>query len=275
MGAVVAEGLNMNSGALQFDVGQNLYGLLYGNCKNGLMKWNLPMWFLPVLFAAQILHYGVDALLRRLVPSERGRRVALLCAAVSVLAAAGWNVREHFLWLTPFDLETVLSLYGFFLLGAALREPSVAWDRRLEERRSLRWLSLGLAAVLLAVSMAVGLRNGLVIYVNYDYGRWPLFCLSAVTGSLGLLLLAFAIGRSRVMETVGRKTMTVLCLHKFPLILLQMLFPTLEYRVFLCFLSCAGVVAMCLAADWIIARWFPFFLGDWYSKKPNPAHTTP
>lgn len=37
----------------------NLLGMLYANGNTNLMKWNLPLWFLPCLFAALLVMFGI------------------------------------------------------------------------------------------------------------------------------------------------------------------------------------------------------------------------
>ena len=36
-----------------------IVGLLWGNGENGLMRWNLPLWFLPMFFVIQISAYPI------------------------------------------------------------------------------------------------------------------------------------------------------------------------------------------------------------------------
>lgn len=252
LGRLAADTLGVTDGAGDYSIGKNLLGLLYGNCKTGLMKWNLPLWFLPCLFVAELLQYAVEALCRR----KRVLRWAFLPVSLAVSRWFGWD-------MLPFGLETALKIYPFFLLGALLREPVARWNSLAENKPGARWASAAVGALLLGLCLWVGLQNRKIIYTADVYGNLWLFYTAGVFGSLALLGLCTAVGRCRWLEYAGGRTMTVLCLHKFPLVFCQMLWPAVEAVGWAALLAAAACGA-CLAADWIIQRWFPFFLGEWY-----------
>lgn len=265
LGAFAAESLGND--ANEFGVGPNLFGLLYGNCKNGLMKFNLPLWFLPVLFLMEVFQYGAETLYRRLFPAGGHRRIYWLVVMGLCMALAQFNGLVPGLSNLPYNLETAEKLYFFFLMGVLLREESIRWESTLEKKTSGRWLLLAAGLVLLGVSLYLGFLNRRVIYTAGYYGTPWKFYLAAACGSLSVLLCSAAIHRCRWLEYLGQHTMSVLCLHKFPIVFCQILMPVLVATDITSMGVSVVTCVLCLAADLVIQKWFPFFLGDWYTKK--------
>ena len=44
----------------KFSIIANIKGMLFANCRTGLMAWNRPLWFLPCLFMASLLTYAIE-----------------------------------------------------------------------------------------------------------------------------------------------------------------------------------------------------------------------
>ena len=65
----------------------NLAGMLYGNGTSGYMRWNLPLWFLPCFFVAQMVFYGVLKIWGKYRVAGYGW---LGCITVVVFLVLGW-----------------------------------------------------------------------------------------------------------------------------------------------------------------------------------------
>ena len=231
----------------------NLLGLLYGSAAGTGLRFNTPLWFLPCLFAVKLLSYGLSRICRGRTYLQAG-----ICLILGALGFAYGAMRGPEL---PFSFSVAVKMLPFFLLGRA-------FFRRSREREPSLWeFPAGLC--LLAVACAVGFAAPKVNYSSDVFPAVPAFLASASLGSLGICLVARGIGRSPVLEYVGRNSLAILLMHKFPVLLLQTLGPLrrpLEavdsvsgnlWGVF----AAAVSVAVTLAAAWAVEKWAPFLLG--------------
>lgn len=261
LGRLAAGALAVPDANGEYGLGRNLLGLLYGNSKTGLMKWNLPLWFLPCLFVMENLFYPLD----RLAGPGKRRPAVLLAALALTLILGRWAAGAPGWTDLPFGLETAVNLFPFFLLGNLLRAPLLRLAGA-AEAPGRRAAALTAGAALLALGILGGLRNERVIYTADVYGNVWLFYACAVCGLLGAVLLCAGAGTCRPAEYAGRHTMTALCLHKFPVLFCQVVLPRTAAAmaagsVPVTLLVAAAAYALCLAADWVIRRRLPFLLG--------------
>ena len=109
--------------------------------------------------------------------------------------------------------------------------------------------------------------------VNYTNSQFPSlaeFYLVAMVGSLGIATLAMGIQNSEWLSYLGRKTLPVLCLHKFPIVLFQMVGsfskmlrePDSLQNIVLGGIPVTGIaIVLSLIAGQVIEKHFPLLLG--------------
>jgi fucose 4-O-acetylase-like acetyltransferase len=178
-----------------------LAGILYGNGTDHWLVFNLALWFLPALFLAELLLWGVLRLAGRAGP---GAEAAL--AAAAGVAGLGLGLAA----VLPWGLDVALAAVPFLWAGYSARtrlEGSVH-----SPRFAARWG----AAALVALAAAV-LLNERVDMNNRVYGGPALFYLGGLGGSLLLLLLAGALSRweaaRAALSYLGRESLMVLVFH--------------------------------------------------------------
>lgn len=251
----------------------NLLGMLYANSNSGYMEWNKPLWFLPCLLAV----YGiVDVFETAICKRIQKRRMLMRTAYIVVLWTAGIIVNTCYkgIWL-PFHLESAIYLAGFTELGCQLKEfgPERIADMACGKNR---WMGNGVLILCLLAGCGISFFNGVCEVRGQKFGSYPiLFLISALILSAAFLLLSVRTEKCRILQKIGMSSLSILLLHKFPVIVFQKI-PLLEKWI------CEGnslagliggvfitliVVFLCMVGEYVIEHIVPAVLGK---KKANP-----
>lgn len=238
-------------------IGGNLYGLVYASPRTQNMKYNLPLWFLPSLFVTKLMFYG-------LYTACRGNKGHLLLGA-GLTAACGFAYTHFQLPPLPFSLEISCKLLPFFALGHWLMGSGLRHS--LEELPRKAQVLGGI--VLLGAVCLIAAYAPKVNYTSDTFPNPPLFYLCALGGSMGIVLVSMGIDRAPWLEFVGRQTLAILVMHKFPVVLLQILPPVKRLlnreNSPLGLLTGMGItvlsMGLCVLAGQIIRRICPALLG--------------
>ena len=236
----------------------NLWDLIRACPKGNRMKFNMPLWFLPCLFVTKLLYY----VLSKLCKEKQG---CILLGSIA-LAAIGFVYTRLGGPSLPFNFSVALKMLLFFSLGRSFYLILPAMEER--------FLVGSRAAILSVITIPVAsLIAWFVPRVNYSGDTFPnitAFMAAAVFGSLGICFLSMWIGNCKSLEYIGRNTLAILVMHKFPVLLFQTVGPL--KALLANYDSIAGVMAaalvsvlsiiLCLTVECIIRRFAPFLLGE-------------
>ena len=255
LGTVAADRLSMD---VDTSFGKNLVELLVMNSKGGRMKFNLPLWFLPCLFATKMVYYG-------LVKLFKDNQVKILIASL-VLAVVGFVYTGLGGPSLPFNFSVALKMLVFFAFGQ--------WLFRLIDSGKVRfiggWLNCIPGILLLLVAGLVGWVAPAVNYSGDTFTDVIAFIITSISGSFGICLVSMAIDKCKFVEYVGKQTLAILVMHKFPVLLFQTIGPVkgllMLYDDVLGVLVAVVValisLGLCLGVGWLIKRFLPFLFGD-------------
>ena len=236
----------------------NLWDLIRACPKGNRMKFNMPLWFLPCLFATKLLYYALSKLCR----DDQG----WIMFGSTVIAVLGFTYTRLGGASLPFNFSVSLKMLFFFSLGRSffLALPKI------KTHFLFGYRTLFLAFITVAVASVIA---WLVPRVNYSGDTFPniaAFMTTAVLGSFGICFLSMWIETCKPMEYIGRNTLAILVMHKFPVLLFQTVGPM--KALLASYDSIAGVMAaalvsvlsiiLCLIVEWIIRRFVPFLLGE-------------
>ena len=229
--------------------------LLYGYCFA-----NAPLWFLPCLFVARLVLQACASGLQGTKDSPHWIRclAALVPPALSALMLYVYFTKLRVLW--PWSLQTVFCVLPFMWLGHLFR--SVYAQHGLPEKGG--WIP-GLVLTLAGL-LAGTFCNGKIQYMALNLGNWGLFYVAALSISAGLLLLCAAWGRNGLLTLVGRYSMPVLLLHKFPVLFFQCVCPGIRDWLKSGSVTAAAATtlvstAMCILAGVVLNRLLPWTVG--------------
>lgn len=138
------------SSVVECDPVKNILVMLYGNSKPEVMRYNLPLWFLPCLFTTTLLGYGTEAIARKC-----GKATRFFMIAVFVALGVFFSMNENI--ALPWHIETACSMAVWFVSGIIVQETKIT------EKLTSRPL---IPACLICI---VG--GGITQYAKYESGR--------------------------------------------------------------------------------------------------------
>lgn len=251
----------------------NLLGMLYGNTNTGWMAWNRPLWFLPCLFAVLVLTDLCETWLRR----QQLRHPQFVRGGIVIVALAFGTLLNSIPGLNlPFQLESAVLLCAFTVSGVMLRESARCHrlaDQLLAQspNRLLAWL---LPPALLALLMSR--LNGHIDIRAHMLGNSFVLMFLAACGFIAVVLaVSYRLSHCKLLLRLGQSSMSILLLHKFPILLCQMVLPFTARLLsawdtlsgFLCGIAVVALTLwLCLLAEKVLLRLCPWLLGRRQSR---------
>ncbi len=219
----------LGRGAADLSVWDCLFGLAYGNAALPQLYFYRPLWFLPCLFVMEVLMGALLWALRGM--TDPRKKATWVCVAGVVASALGFAYMRFVGTPLPWGIETACILLPFFACGQALR--LICPPQRLREvlaaTSKRRVIAALVGAVLLAAAVALAWLNYTqsgeqsVSYVVNNYRVTWAFFVSAALHCAAITVLCFAWGHCRPVSYLGKHTLYILGLHKYPILLCQML----------------------------------------------------
>lgn len=230
-----------------------LLSFVYGNESVITMVANLPLWFLPCLFAEYIIMY----------PTAKANRKHLPLITILCFAVGGINSCFLHIYRLPFNLENAVFMSGFFALGMCIHTTPLFRDA--EKFSPVHTVT---AVALLALGAVLSQMNGHIAYSWSVYGNYYIFVPAALCGCIGWVMLSRQLALlhdSRLsklckgVEAVGMSTLAILVMHKFPILVFQTAVPVVktylaDNNAFCGIITAAVVIALCMAAKWVLKK---------------------
>lgn len=193
------------------DIFTPLLGTFYGVGAGNWLTHNPPLWFLPCLFIALLMTLAVF----RLARASTGLAL-LVCAVVGVIAMESLAIRM------PWSAEIALTAAVFVGTGRLFRDQFLRL--RLTRPQLITWGLLWLVSA--SINSRVDLNNTLL-------GDPFLFYVAAFSGIVVSFDLARRLGHSPVLETIGRQTMPIFCMHMLVFLVITALFKLIDFPIVL------------------------------------------
>lgn len=185
------------------DIQNQLFGIAYGNGNDGMLAFNVALWFLPCLFITKMIFTFVT----RTVFDTR-KQILLIISS----AAIGILLSHYFQWLKlPFGIETALTALVFFAAGFAFKQ---------KEQFIKHWNKNKLT--LSAVALSIFLTTALINYnlsgqqvdmrmnrLNNDF----LFYLSSFSGIALCLMVSIQLKKQAFLEYLGKNSLILFTWH--------------------------------------------------------------
>ncbi len=250
-----------------------LYGLAVGSAKTDCMRFNLHLWFLPVLFVMNILIYPIRRIADKLHKPRTVMPVAVLISLAVSLAVFSYKPISFL----PLGTDTAIRLFPFFIAGNAVSCFDCIMKPRKKSAKSATLYSV--ASVLLFTLTAVlaklnEMKTSEDFHINYFrdyYGNRLLFWITAISGIAAVVIASKLIPPVKPLTYVGQKTLAILVMQKFPIMLFNSVIPFTaalldNSNIAAITVLSAVTVICCLAANLLAEKYFPFVYGKNYKK---------
>ncbi len=237
---------------------KSIFGLLWANGETGIMRWNLPLWFLPSFFVLSIFAYFLEKC-HKTVKS-------ILCLLVGEVLLALLIYHSHFITNLPYSIETSIYLLPFFSYGKLL---SIFIKNKKEEHNKIIILPC-LIGITLSSYLILYQKN--VDYVSDQYRIYILFLLTAVVMITSLIGIFTMIKHyPKYILDIGQNTLSIMILQKFPLIFFEKVCPIVKNyyvtnKVATSFTITIFTILMCMIVKKIIDKYIPWMLNPKTSK---------
>ena len=180
-----------------FDLWQQIGNVLYGNGVNNALKQNGPLWFLPALFATEILFYAIVRFVKK-------QKWQMLVFVMTILVGYLCTLFANKFYL-PWGLNSALTIGSFFYFGYLLK----TW--KIFDKLSLKFNILITVLFVVICGLAIHFNDfENVVWADYQYRNYFLTLLIGFTSAWIIMQLSRLINKNRVLEWVGVNTMSIL-----------------------------------------------------------------
>lgn len=208
MGKFAGSRLNMHVDLLSMV--DNIKLLLYATATQNRLPFNSPLWFLPCLFVTKLFFYILNK-----IAKENDDKVFLISVIIFVLGCIYTKVDLPNL---PFSIEIAMKMLLFLAIGKKLYKSKLLYKKNNK-------LAIFLGILLLIATSAIAVFSPKINYSNDDFPNFILFLITGILGSIAICLISIGIRKCKILEYIGRNTMTILVMHKFPVVFFQIVGP--------------------------------------------------
>lgn len=194
--------------------------MLFGNSTSEFFKWNRPLWFLPCLFVLLCLAGCI------LWVCSRFKRtvfygLVLVCLIISFVFSSiiDFSMASRYNY---WHWMTAIAMFPMIIFGFVYKELYSKVNRK------SRLVNGAAAILLLIMSVLLGSNS---VYTDLRQGcfhGYTRFISVSVLLSLSVILFSQAIKKCDSLEYIGKHTMEILVLHKFPILFFQLFCPVVK-----------------------------------------------
>ncbi|MBR2659066.1 acyltransferase [Candidatus Saccharibacteria bacterium] len=191
-----------------FDFWQQIGNVFYGNGVNNALKQNGPLWFLPALFATEMLFYFV-------VRFVKDWKWQTLVFVMTILVGYLCTLFADKFYL-PWGINSALTIGVFFYFGYLLKEWKVFGKMPLKLNLMITILTVALCGVAMHFN-----AHENVVWADYQYRNYLLTIIAGLTSAWVIIQISRLINKNRILECVGINTMAILIFHKIVIVVAQ------------------------------------------------------
>lgn len=170
------------------------------------LKFNVAIWFLIALFEVGVVYYFIS-----LIPKEW-----MKCLLVLIISVSGYLLQE-FKVSFPYYLDSAMTALVFYYIGPFIRKMGLLEEK---SRKMDGICACGGLAVFLVLAFFYPDKL-LDLRLNRVYTPYPVFLLSAVSGTAAVFFICKIVKRIPLISYWGHYSIIALCSHIFIYRLLQ------------------------------------------------------
>lgn len=184
-------------------IGWQLFGILYGSGSDGMLGYNVVLWFIPCLFITKL---SFAVLTKRVSQSK------LIFLFLFASASIGALISNFAPWMKlPFGFEIALTGFSFFGIGYLIKKHKY----NLSTFITHKWL-ISITALLFTILVAtVNYKmSGVKVDLRINQlNNIPLFYLGAMSGIILWTTISQLIVKNAFLEYIGRHSMVLFAWH--------------------------------------------------------------
>lgn len=259
------ESIVLNADVSNLGLLNNIYGLIYSNCKNGLMQWNTPLFFLPVYFLTLCIVNIFENFIAKRKNSNIYRYASLVFGLIISYIVTKFNTV-----CLPFSAESVPYCFFFVELGIVCKNIILK-----DYNKKIMLVVAIITFVIGYYFSSINLPYGLHLYLLGE--NFFIFTFTELLFCCSIILFSKVIDSCIIMSIVGENTMGILCMHKFPVLFFVSYIPLLNKIIVnpneSILMDVTGIcislvaIVLCLLCTYVIMLICPWILGK--NKRHN------
>ncbi len=213
------------------------------------------LWYLPCLFAALMIFYGIVKLLK-----DKNVPIIILSFA---LGGASYAAVRFLNFDTPWNIPTALTAMPLIAVGYVMKKTDFS-----QKLRRIWIPFVSFAGCIIAGGCNSEFFGETEMHTNC-YGNIVLFYIAALCGSVMVMSISVLIKKNAVLEYFGRNSLIFYALEPAQYFINFMLktipvsihLPSKAAGCIVTFIAVTAICLICSAAAYIINRYFPFLIG--------------
>jgi len=165
--------------------------------------YNLPLWFLFVLFIIQMAYFWVNK-------SKILKIIVVVLGCLIVMTSKNIEYIKGCLYIIA------IPCFSFYILGDTLKKYIISISEKVNEY-TCKYLVI--SSLFLGILAFCSIKNGIVEMIKYSYGNWGLFFINALAGTYLLLVISAFLTRFKVISKslsfLGRNSIVILVTHYY------------------------------------------------------------
>jgi fucose 4-O-acetylase-like acetyltransferase len=186
-------------------IGWHLFGVLYGNGNNGMLGFNVELWFLPCLFAVRMLF----SLITKYV--AQGKIIGLLLLLSGFF---GYVLSHFFIWIKlPLGLEIALTGLVFYGAGYYWKQSKTTMLLLQRYQYSIPIAIIGSLITIIAATYNYH-NSGLQIDMRGNrLNNIFFFYIGAFSGIVSCLAFSHILKKNKLLEYLGQNSLVLFVWH--------------------------------------------------------------
>ena len=180
--------------------------IIYGIAYNGSLKQNTSLWFLPALFTTETIYKLINNIE---IFKKQNSYIKILILLVISFISTRINI------VLPWGINTALTLMVFFQIGNTIKKENI-----LNKIKNSFLLKL-LLTITVIISLIIYQQNVTVSCSDYRYGNYIIFMFVSISLSLLILFISYKKDNSKLLQIIGKNTLSILIFHKLFILLFQ------------------------------------------------------
>ncbi len=184
-------------------IAYQLFGILYGNGNNGMLGYNVVLWFLPCLFITKLTFAAI---------TKKVSQTKKILAALVTCATIGYLLSLSTPWLKlPFSFEIALTGLAFFGAGYLIKTNKQVFTIFARQKPLLAITSLLFTIFIATINYHT---SGLKIDLRVNHlDNFFLFYLGAFGGIISWITVSRLLAKNTILEYIGRHSMVLFAWH--------------------------------------------------------------
>lgn len=238
----------------------NMIGLIVADSTSEYFQWNRPLWFIPCLFILNCFWFFSCKVLTFF--SKGKIQINFIVIGISVITFFLSILFTDFpeILSLPWHIQSAIFICSLMGLGILSKE----WFKTISHKKNSIKLLIIIFMIIISVSC-----GSLTIFTDFRqsvFNGYIRFYIVSLCLSIAVIITGQIIKHNNIMQYIGKHTLPILLIHKFPVLFFQKICPVLNAlinrgNIYAEITCCVLTIAMCLGVSYFFEKYLPGIIG--------------